>query len=743
MADVVDRAKAAANGSTTQSPAVPSISVPLDLLGTISASLSDLTKRISALEQRQDNTSVSATESFTRAGARDNGPPTNSTKEYEDKPKKKPESEGTEISEADFLTSHVEFRKEVYVDGKSDLQWVADAEKNEATAKAYKSFRYDAHDNGKLTFSVYRWAALYETLVEYCPPAHDGQVSIIEDRLQISGEFPLLHCRSKLEKLEKTTTDDKIKMELKVLKQLYERNGHLLYARQRWDKLRDTKKIDCESLRGLFHPGQLVVFRELRDEWAVARLKTITTNNYDDWYRGLDNNVEVELECVAIDFDGKNFRNHVYRRLIDRFSGTRNITELPVYPLTYHHDKDNLIALSIESGSRWKTLHSQLTSQDGQPVAKVMQYVGYCETFVDDPDDEEKGVGSEITGRVVVDPRRFPDRRLNFVQDNTTPFDNKHFDGEAEDDPLVLCPEKVLVHSLSDNEWYYVAMSKLQIPVWTPDAWSRLVKSESQSIGDSIERIRALAKAHADTRTKNLDDPSNTLDNFKGKGKGLTFLLHGPPGVGKTMLAECLSEEHKKPLYRVNLGMLVADMRWETTIEEIFRQAHVWDAILLIDEAEVVLAERTQESMHSLAWVAVFLRKIEYFEGILFLTTNQIHMIDPAFISRVNFGMKFPTLDSKTRLQIWEKMLGDLGDSNNADLLNLEKDTLKEWAMKPLNGRQIRNVIYSARLLADPPMTGQITKAGIKQCLADVTNFMDMIQEEKKAVEMDYMSHWA
>lgn len=70
------------------------------------------------------------------------------------------------------------------------------------------------------------------------------------------------------------------------------------------------------------------------------------------------------------------------------------------------------------------------------------------------------------------------------------------------------------------------------------------------------------------------------------------------------MLAECLSEEHKKPLYRVNLGMLVADMRWETTIEEIFRQAHFWDAILLIDEAEVVLAERTQESMHSLAWVA-------------------------------------------------------------------------------------------------------------------------------------------
>lgn len=85
------------------------------------------------------------------------------------------------------------------------------------------------------------------------------------------------------------------------------------------------------------------------------------------------------------------------------------------------------------------------------------------------------------------------------------------------------------MHSLSDNEWYYVAMSKLQAPVWTPNAWSRLVKSESQSIGASMERIRALAKAHAEARAKMLDHSSNTLDNFRGKGKGLTFLLHGPP----------------------------------------------------------------------------------------------------------------------------------------------------------------------------------------------------------------------
>lgn len=204
---------------------------------------------------------------------------------------------------------------------------------------------------------------------------------------------------------------------------------------------------------------------------------------------------------------------------------------------------------------------------------------------------------------MVVDPTRFPDRLLQFTEDNEDPFGAEPLEhhGKPEDDPLVLCPEKVLVHSLSDNEWYYVAMSKLREPTWAPSAWSRLVKPGPPSgpVANSIDRVKRLAEAHQKSREKD-----SVIDNFTGKGKGLTFLLHGPPGVGKTMLAECLSEQHHRPLYRINLGRLVADYRWESKIEEIFRQAHFWDAILLVDEAEVILAERTQENMHQSAWVA-------------------------------------------------------------------------------------------------------------------------------------------
>lgn len=145
-------------------------------------------------------------------------------------------------------------------------------------------------------------------------------------------------------------------------------------------------------------------------------------------------------------------------------------------------------------------------------------------------------------------------------------------------------------------------MQKLKKPTWVDDAWSRLVLSPSPDAEHSVERIRKLAKAHMDvTQSRKAAIEPN---NFRGKGKGLTFLLHGPPGVGKTMTAECLSEELQSPLYRINLGLLVSDIRWESKIEEIFRTAHFWNAILLIDEAEVVMSERTVTQMDRLAWVA-------------------------------------------------------------------------------------------------------------------------------------------
>jgi hypothetical protein len=166
------------------------------------------------------------------------------------------------------------------------------------------------------------------------------------------------------------------------------------------------------------------------------------------------------------------------------------------------------------------------------------------------------------------------------------------------DESYLLCVGTVLVYSLNENTWYHVAVSNLNEAQWNTRAWSDMVNTQSQL--RLTHQLQKLAEGHQ------IDKPHGEkgIDNLQGKGKGLIALLHGPPGVGKTMTAECLAEVQKRPLYRVNLGDLTNDTNWESTIEEIFRQAHLWDAILLIDEAEVLLAERTQENMQQSAWVA-------------------------------------------------------------------------------------------------------------------------------------------
>jgi len=77
-------------------------------------------------------------------------------------------------------------------------------------------------------------------------------------------------------------------------------------------------------------------------------------------------------------------------------------------------------------------------------------------------------------------------------------------------------------------------------------------------------------------------------DVITGKGGGIIFLLHGPPGVGKTLTAEATSETLKKPIYSVNVGELGTDVhQLETKLKDILEICYQWDAVLLLDEADI------------------------------------------------------------------------------------------------------------------------------------------------------------
>ncbi|MGZ8226451.1 MAG: ATP-binding protein [Methylococcaceae bacterium] len=145
-------------------------------------------------------------------------------------------------------------------------------------------------------------------------------------------------------------------------------------------------------------------------------------------------------------------------------------------------------------------------------------------------------------------------------------------------------------------------------------------------------------------------------DIVEGKSGGTTVLCAGPAGVGKTLTAEVYSEIIKRPLYRVHsgqLGLNVGDM--EKALKDVLTRAQRWGAVMLIDEADVYI-KRRDNNIAMNAVVGVFLRVLEYFNGLLFLTTNRVDDIDEAIVSRCIAMIKYYPPDRDARRRIWQVM---------------------------------------------------------------------------------------
>ena len=183
----------------------------------------------------------------------------------------------------------------------------------------------------------------------------------------------------------------------------------------------------------------------------------------------------------------------------------------------------------------------------------------------------------------------------------------------------------------------------------------------------------------------------NFTDLIEGKGGGCIFLLHGEPGVGKTLTAEAIAERLERPLYMVGAGELgITPDDLEARLKRVLDTAHAWNAVLLIDEADIFLEQRSRADVQRNAMVGIFLRLLEYHQGILFLTTNRVSDIDEAFLSRVSIGLHYGALSETARGQIWRNLLEAAGWGE------IEPAALRSLAALPLNGRQIKHCIRLA-----------------------------------------------
>ncbi|KAL9012908.1 MAG: hypothetical protein Q9180_009059, partial [Flavoplaca navasiana] len=229
------------------------------------------------------------------------------------------------------------------------------------------------------------------------------------------------------------------------------------------------------------------------------------------------------------------------------------------------------------------------------------------------------------------------------------------------------------------------------------DAFKKLVLPEEQKT-----LIKSLVSRHGEDSTHNEGSFPQVEDIIQGKGRGVVILLHGPPGVGKTLTAESVAQTTNKPLFAVSVadvGLRPADV--EVNLEQLFNLASLWKAVLLLcsDEADVFLEAREKNEMERNALVSVLLRVMEYYEGILILTTNRIKMFDVAVQSRVHLAVRYQDLSSKDREKVFMNFFDQLSIENCDEVPELET-YIKDVFDENFNGRQIRNVFSSALALA-------------------------------------------
>ncbi|GAM37513.1 hypothetical protein TCE0_024r07493 [Talaromyces pinophilus] len=516
--------------------------------------------------------------------------------------------------------------------------------------------------------------------------------------------------------------------------------------------LLESNMITFDLLWALFKPNTIAYTTTYghTDEPRAFKIEYATKESSfmkGSWYM---------VEGKYLEYDGKTFGMGSMVADVEFFKGARKITSLACYPLKYHREAEVLKTKLIERGKRFVALRGMnYRFHKGMAFFKKKRSVikvningrvmidpalhrrinpNYPISTVrpKDPDllESESGEDSDDCGcggsssgaehggdlshdseppRPVYKIMRDKKGKAHVVQveydENGNEItkkedfelldvDKDEKDGEPSpeftEEELLIASPVVLGFAFSEKLWLEFSVSGVNEIEWNDGAFDSLVLPDNQK---SI--VKALVESHTFNAAQNIDDV------IQGKGKGLVAVLHGPPGTGKTLTAEGIAELLKRPLYMVSAGELGTDSRsLEGELNKILDIAHSWGAVLLLDEADVFLEKRTIQDIHRNALVSIFLRLLEYFQGILFLTTNRVETFDDAFQSRIHIALRYGDLTTKAKRSVWKMFLEKVKSIDGVETETFTDKDLDILARHNLNGRQIKNSVRTAQALA-------------------------------------------
>ncbi|KAK7407983.1 hypothetical protein QQX98_009854 [Neonectria punicea] len=233
------------------------------------------------------------------------------------------------------------------------------------------------------------------------------------------------------------------------------------------------------------------------------------------------------------------------------------------------------------------------------------------------------------------------------------------------DDNVMLLPGVIVAFALRNRKWVQLDLENIE-PNEMAAGWDDLVLPVGHK-----QMVQAMVESHT----------------------------AGSRQSGKNFEADLVQEKG-------GLGYNPQDV--ERYLEKLFGLAHKWGCVLLLDKADIFLAKRTKDNLER----NVFLRAIEYYQGILFITTNRVGAIDDAFRSRLHLALYYPPLSKKKSLKIWKMNLRRLKERSEGRIeegkpgIIVQQKKILAFADASFdvlhwNGRQIRNAFQTALSLAE------------------------------------------
>lgn len=415
------------------------------------------------------------------------------------------------------------------------------------------------------------------------------------------------------------------------------RPGELIYVPlktlEAWD---ERKVLDVWSERKVPLPKNAIC----QNVW---RLEVFLPHDGDLGLPMHSDDPESTAHLYFIDYDGSSYKTVPCKFNMKYFNGEKEIRSLEVYPIRFAASSESLIKESRRWGQHFiKCIEQRHVSYKAWTIAN--DPLG---RFAFNPDMRKMKSPEFIDGDVIIDFQEAFNARpiwnINFglnsddwsseirtmrdkfpillwsdaarskllsestnivvTDDDVSFIERKELGrrdpygkdglGKVPEEDVVLLPRRLYGYALRERKFIFLNVKNVMTDREDIEALKYLqIEPHNQRI------IECLLTDHFNTKKARKMGDIPSQDPIPGKGRNLVFLLHGPPGVGKTATVEAMAQKYQKPLFSITSGDLGSTPdAVESSLTEIFHLANVWDCILLLDEADVFLEERERSDL--------------------------------------------------------------------------------------------------------------------------------------------------